>query len=969
MKYCISLLLGLLLCFAAEAQTLTNEEIYANASNFAHRTIGKAVALQPVVLKSSHLHAYNLEGGGFVIASDDSRIRPILAYSTTGAIDANTLPVNVRDWLEEYDRQIEQLGGATLEELQHNYQPVKGMGKSVPDSVSPLLVTEWNQYRYGYNSMVPYDEMLASDSNMARFDGHPTVGCGALAMAQIMRYWQFPQHGVGSHSYTHEGEYDCWRYGTLNADFAATTYQYANMPAQLSDNSTAAEVEAVATLCYHCGVSANMMYNSDCSGSSSSTIAGCLNGLQRYFHYSADAVSAYKQSYSTATWIAMLKNDIGNLRPILYGGQSFRDDSEGTLEGGHAFVFDGYDNADFFHVNWGWNGSCNGYYSVDVLRPMTQYNFTSYQYCVLGLEPCYSAMPVFTMASDLDLNDNTYQMGEALSGTYSIANIGDTVGDIFFGVNVYSESGNYYGCIDGRHLHLEPGDTAFCRFYYNLNLPEGRYTALMQYSADTFYAGIPVDETMYFADPEKQFQIPFLVTGIPSPKNHADILVAARFAGQEEYSYNTYNLCRILMDESHNIVRAYTLDSFNIKTLTTNQLEGTRLSSYQAPHPIEYYLCDEEQQPTNGFTARQQQLIADIAAYIESVRFDEQPANLDLDHNGVVDNLTIMVPCPEVFRLSFHVDADSPITINGMPVGAVNIVPMSEEYSVIQSYRLARQELLSIGLPDLSHRQHYIDIHPCDQVDILDNGLMAPSPIILYKYLHIGYEPQRITSNGTYRVNALGLQEPSLCYIRSAIDTSQWYTFEYRNLMSTYGINQPMLCVGRWMNAMPVDPVQSGNAAFDFPGQPNHFWMFRPGSDSDTANGSNSLLTSPAITTFTPYTDPHPYLADGTRDMTFDISHVRYSPDGNYCEIDVSFLCIEDIADIPAPTFTAYPNPATDQVFLNGIPNGTPLRIYNTYGSLLLSTRYNGQSLDLTTLPGGIYHLATPDHTVKIVKL
>ena len=94
-----------------------------------------------------------------------------------------------------------------------------------------------------------------------------------------------------------------------------------------------------------------------------------------------------KNRYGTSSWINMLKQDLSNGRPVLYCGQSYRNDADSTVAGAHAFVFDGYDARNYFHVNWGWHGSCDGYYSLDVLRPLTQYNFTSYQYCFFGLEP------------------------------------------------------------------------------------------------------------------------------------------------------------------------------------------------------------------------------------------------------------------------------------------------------------------------------------------------------------------------------------------------------------------------------------------------------------------------------------------------------------------------------------------------------------------------------------------------------
>ena len=146
---------------------------------------------------AENLYLYNIDQGGFVIISGDDRTRVVLGYDRNGHLNADNLPDNLLYWLKEYQHQISQLGNITLQELYAAYPPNSDK-PTLPDSVAPLLTSEWNQYRYGYNSLVPYDSTYANDSTMARFDNHPTVGCAALAMGQIMRYWQFPQHGYGS---------------------------------------------------------------------------------------------------------------------------------------------------------------------------------------------------------------------------------------------------------------------------------------------------------------------------------------------------------------------------------------------------------------------------------------------------------------------------------------------------------------------------------------------------------------------------------------------------------------------------------------------------------------------------------------------------------------------------------------------------------------------------------------------------
>jgi hypothetical protein len=197
-------------------------------------------------------------------------------------------------------------------------------------SAGPLLSTKWNQGQY-YNASCPVDAEGT--------DGHVPVGCVAVAMAQVMKYHNYPVTGTGSHSYSHPV------YGTLSANFGATTYNWASMPDSLSKYDS-----DVATLLYHVGVSVEMDYTPDQSGAYMSDAA---YALETYFKYSNSLSYVWKSSYSTDEWTTILRTEIDNKRPILYSGH-------GT--GGHAFVCDGYSGSDYFHFNWGWGGSEDNYF-------------------------------------------------------------------------------------------------------------------------------------------------------------------------------------------------------------------------------------------------------------------------------------------------------------------------------------------------------------------------------------------------------------------------------------------------------------------------------------------------------------------------------------------------------------------------------------------------------------------------------
>ena len=315
---------------------------------------------------------------GFVIISADDRIEPILGYSTEGNFNAEDIPDNLRAFLDGYSTQIkEYLHDAPASPTEASAKWASLMRDDYTQNatkgavIGPLLETTWDQ-----NS--PYNAMCPVDTGPG---GHVYAGCVATAMAQVMRYWEYPSTGAGNKSYlcnfysSSEGVYG--DYGTLTAYFGYSTYNYANMPASISTSSPNSQISEIAKLIYHCGVSVEMMYGADGSGAS---VSDAPYALQHYFKYSSNYGTLnpqYKSKNSyTGNWISLLKSELDQWRPVIYRGQ-------GT--GGHAFVCDGYDDQNYFHFNWGWSGSYNGYYILTDLTP-GPYTFNSSQGMVINIQ-------------------------------------------------------------------------------------------------------------------------------------------------------------------------------------------------------------------------------------------------------------------------------------------------------------------------------------------------------------------------------------------------------------------------------------------------------------------------------------------------------------------------------------------------------------------------------------------------------
>ena len=291
----------------------------------------------------SNVYVFTTENSFVLIAADDCA-RPILGYSLTGRFDIENMPDNKRAWIEGYSNEIqyakEHQKRATAEVAQQWRDLVEGnpnSGRAIT-VVAPLIQTQWNQ-DWPYNNLCP--------------DGTVT-GCSATAMAQVLKYWNYPPTGIGMHSYEWNGQ-------TLSADFGNTTYDWNNMLNTYDSNSTEAQQTAVATLMFHCGVSLNMNYGWAWSGGSSAYSSMTAAAFINYFNYSTETQLRSRSSYSDGDWMNMVKAELNQNRPLWYCGTG-----DG---GGHAFVCDGYNNNNYFHFNWGWGGYCDEYYTLNDLSP------------------------------------------------------------------------------------------------------------------------------------------------------------------------------------------------------------------------------------------------------------------------------------------------------------------------------------------------------------------------------------------------------------------------------------------------------------------------------------------------------------------------------------------------------------------------------------------------------------------------
>ena len=323
-------------------------------------------------------------GNAFIMVAADNDVKPILGYSDNSMYAETNQPPAFTEFMNNYKKQIvyvkqNSLKADTVIEKQWTQLEAGADLSKGTNSSFQLLTTQWNQgntSRGGYyNNLCPTDLTLPNDTNISL---HCPTGCVATAMAQIMKYWNYPIMGTGSNSYATK------EYGTLKANFSNTAYDWSDMPDILNNSYSTKQINAVATLMYHCGISINTDYGPDGSSGmvfSSDSPYSAENAYKSYFGYGSSMNGITKSTgYTDASWESTIKNELDNGRPVEYVDYEASGD-------GHSWVCDGYNDFDYFHMNWGWGGSCNGFYELSSLN--TSYaDFSSTQEAALiGIQP------------------------------------------------------------------------------------------------------------------------------------------------------------------------------------------------------------------------------------------------------------------------------------------------------------------------------------------------------------------------------------------------------------------------------------------------------------------------------------------------------------------------------------------------------------------------------------------------------
>lgn len=293
-------------------------------------------------------YAFNITGGGFIIVSGEDRANQILGYSDQGHLDFNQLPSNLQALLRGYAEEISYLQSHPELEVSPAPQISSGNG------VEPLIKSHWGQ-EWPYNQLCPV------------YQGeYCVVGCVATAMTQVMHYWQYPTSSPEINAYY------CYDIGQSLEALPETQFEYSKMLLSychwdydlhelIQDTYTEEQAQAVAKLARYCGQAVHMGYSPEGSGA---YVSDQLTAMKNFGYTSAEDVSRdswWGTYYTDQEWEAMIRTELDAGRPILYSATDYS-------AGGHAFVCDGYNNEGLFHFNFGWYGTCDGWYVTTALN-------------------------------------------------------------------------------------------------------------------------------------------------------------------------------------------------------------------------------------------------------------------------------------------------------------------------------------------------------------------------------------------------------------------------------------------------------------------------------------------------------------------------------------------------------------------------------------------------------------------------
>ena len=452
-----------------------------------------------------------------------------------------------------------------------------------------------------------------------------------------------------------------------------------------------------------------------------------------------------------------------------------------------------------------------------------------------------------------------------------------------------------------------------------------------------------------------------------------NLVIFIRFADDEEITHPFADIDTMFNGRTpgyysvYNFYDALSYGRIHYNTVYTNNIQNGTIVSYRDTMPRGYFQSYSEtnpigyhgQNPLVGISMREAQLQARAFRYVDSLELVSPDVVLDGDGDGDIDNVSFIVkggigewasilwPHMEYFP---HDSIDHPVTVNGVRPNTFNFEFEGAPDNYFSSSVFCHEMGHSLDLPDLYHYEHYTSVSPAGSWDMMCNNHGRPkhtAAIYKNKVLHVSDDPIEITRDGDYTLRSVGSSPSQNCYyIKSSIDSTQWFLLEYRYNEDLFedGIPGSGLIVARWSDTVPLDySGMFANAFFDGQGKAHQYWIFRPWSDIDTEDGNlyqAHFSAESGRTEFGPSTDPHPYLTDGTPETSFEITDIQEN--GTELTFHVHFFNAVDINEASTDNIKVYAE--HDRIVVSGA-DGEQVSVFDMKGCLVRNQ----------ALPAGVY--------------
>ncbi len=356
------------------------------------------------------------DASGYLVISAYDEVTPILGYADNGTFDINEIPPQMQWWISQYTKQIEDAATNGAKKI--------NTSRSTKAAITPLVKTKWNQ-GVPYNNLCPVVNTVKC----------PT-GCVATSMAQVMKYWNYPDVGTGRVTATMPS-------GATGSGFinlSQKPFDWNNMLDSYSGyDYTNEQANAVATLMQAAGYAARMNYSLGGSGAISINAA---TSLSKNFKYNPNIQYLQREYFTAEGWEELVYNELAAGRPIIYGGQS--------TSVGHSFVCDGYDGNGYYHFNWGWGGMSDGYFLLNALDPDSVGTgggagggYNSGQDIIIGIQPTSETVnPYLTQFGNLSATASGLTLSLLVNnGSSNWLNTGITAISVNLGVEISPADG------------------------------------------------------------------------------------------------------------------------------------------------------------------------------------------------------------------------------------------------------------------------------------------------------------------------------------------------------------------------------------------------------------------------------------------------------------------------------------------------------------------------------------------------